>query len=119
MEDFEGIFHHKIDYLLGPTTPTPAPSFNQVASLTKVQEYANDIMTIPSSLAGLPSIALPVALHSSLSMPISLQLIGAFGRDRQLLQTAHDLHGLLLDNKHFALPEIKNLNLYLQISQHK
>jgi aspartyl-tRNA(Asn)/glutamyl-tRNA(Gln) amidotransferase subunit A len=52
-----------------------------------VAMYLADVFTIPVSLAGMPSIALPVG--SSGNLPIGMQLIGNHFQEVRVLQAAH------------------------------
>ncbi len=63
-----------VDCILIPSTPTPAFPLN-VDQDDPVTMYLNDILTIPASLAGLPSLSVPVALSSE-SLPLGMQIIG-------------------------------------------
>ncbi|RHY30354.1 hypothetical protein DYB32_004377 [Aphanomyces invadans] len=47
----------------------------------------NDIMTIPASLAGLPSVSVPTAVLDE-QVPLGLQLIGAPQQERTMLDVA-------------------------------
>lgn len=41
-----------VDVLLTPTAPTVAPLVEDAARLSPVEAYANDVFTVPASLAG-------------------------------------------------------------------
>ncbi|KGA96245.1 aspartyl/glutamyl-tRNA amidotransferase subunit A [Alkalihalobacillus alcalophilus ATCC 27647 = CGMCC 1.3604] len=71
-QDFEKIFED-YDVIVGPTTPTP--SF-KIGENTKdpMTMYANDILTIPVNLAGVPGISVPCGFKDGL--PLGLQIIG-------------------------------------------
>jgi len=58
-----------------------------------LQEYLNDVMTIPASLAGLPSISVPVALSSN-NLPLGLQLIGPPLHEHNLFDVAHSIEDM-------------------------
>ncbi|WP_449538669.1 Asp-tRNA(Asn)/Glu-tRNA(Gln) amidotransferase subunit GatA [Ferdinandcohnia sp. Marseille-Q9671] len=71
-KDFEDVFE-KFDVIIGPTTPTPA---FKIGENTKdpLTMYANDILTIPVNLAGVPGISVPCGFSNGL--PLGLQIIG-------------------------------------------
>ncbi len=71
-KDFDDVFE-KYDVIIGPTTPTPAFKIgeNMEDPLTM---YANDILTIPVNLAGVPGISIPCGFSNGL--PLGLQIIG-------------------------------------------
>ena len=56
-KDFEDVFE-KYDVIIGPTTPTPAFKIGEKVS-DPLTMYANDILTIPVNLAGVPGISIP------------------------------------------------------------
>jgi aspartyl-tRNA(Asn)/glutamyl-tRNA(Gln) amidotransferase subunit A len=71
-QDFQNAFQ-KVDFILTPTTPTPA--FDLGAKLTDpLTMYLSDIFTIGVNLAGLPALSLPVGKVNNL--PVGLQIIG-------------------------------------------
>ncbi|CCG06663.1 Glutamyl-tRNA(Gln) amidotransferase subunit A [Pararhodospirillum photometricum DSM 122] len=72
-EDFKKAFEH-VDLLLTPTTPTPAFGLNETID-DPITMYLNDVFTVPTSLAGLPGLSLPVGLSAE-GLPVGLQLIG-------------------------------------------
>lgn len=70
--DFIKVFE-SVDAILTPTTPSSAFGVNEKQT-DPVKMYLNDIFTIPASLAGLPTIAVPTTLVDGL--PLGLQVIG-------------------------------------------
>lgn len=80
----------RVHALLTPTTPTIAPTVATARAYTAVQGYANDVFTVPASLAGLPAISVPVGYvdsvanvfvgstgDASTAMPVGMQIIAA------------------------------------------
>ncbi|RHY37543.1 hypothetical protein DYB25_005155 [Aphanomyces astaci] len=84
-DDFASTFESGIDVLLTPTTPSGPFAVHGKAN--PVDMFMNDIMTIPASLAGLPSVSVPAAVLDQ--MPLGLQLIGAPHQEHTLLHVAH------------------------------
>ncbi len=76
----------QVDLLLCPTTPDCAFPLGS-KSADPVQMYLEDIFTIPTSLAGLPALALPCGQANGL--PIGLQLIGNYFQEARLLNAGH------------------------------
>ncbi|MBU0278690.1 MULTISPECIES: Asp-tRNA(Asn)/Glu-tRNA(Gln) amidotransferase subunit GatA [unclassified Gemella] len=71
-QDFDKVFE-KYDVVIGPTAPTVA--FNIGEEITDpVTMYANDILTIPVNMAGLPAISIPCGFKGK--RPIGMQIIG-------------------------------------------
>lgn len=100
-QDFMNAFQ-KVDALITPTTPTAAfPLGNE--SDDPVTMYLNDIFTIPTSLAGLPGLALPCGFTKN-KLPIGLQLIGKPLDEAGLLQFAHAYEQSTPWHKQSALP---------------
>jgi len=77
------------DALIGPTSPTPAFDFGENTS-DPIKMYLADIMTVASSLAGLPSINVPAGV-SATRLPIGVQLIGQRKSDASLLALARSM----------------------------
>lgn len=80
----------KFDLLLGPTAPTTAFKFG--ARKTPLSMYMNDILTLPSNLAGNTAISVPVALSDGL--PVGLQIIGPHWSEGKVLQLAKKIEDL-------------------------
>jgi aspartyl-tRNA(Asn)/glutamyl-tRNA(Gln) amidotransferase subunit A len=77
------------DVLIGPVSPTPAFNLGENTA-DPMQMYLTDIMTVPSSLAGLPSLSVPTGADST-GLPIGVQLIGQRKHDAALFSLATSL----------------------------
>ncbi len=89
--DFAAAFG-KVDFILGPVAPTPAPRLHD-ASMTPLQTYLSDIYTIPANLAGLPGISIPCPQPGAL--PTGIQLLAPHFRETELLRVASALESAL------------------------
>lgn len=78
----------EFDCLLVPTSMTNPPSNTDTVDPTEM--LSNDVMTVPMSLAGIPTISLPVGLPSPL-FRTSLQLVAGRYQEGKLLQVAKAL----------------------------
>ncbi|HKU59515.1 MAG TPA: Asp-tRNA(Asn)/Glu-tRNA(Gln) amidotransferase subunit GatA [Gaiellaceae bacterium] len=78
----------RFDVLVSPTSPTVA--FPIGAKIDDpVAMYMNDVLTIPSCMAGLPGLNIPCGLSEGL--PVGLQLIGPQFAENTLFRAAHAL----------------------------
>ena len=68
-KDFEDVFE-KYDVIIGPTTPTPAFKIGEKIS-DPLTMYANDILTIPVNLAGVPGISIPCGFTGGLPLGLT------------------------------------------------
>lgn len=85
-QDFENVFEN-YDVIIGPTTPTPAFKVGEKID-DPLTMYANDILTIPVNLAGVPGISVPCGFSSE-GLPIGLQIIGKHFDEQTVYQTAY------------------------------
>mgnify|MGYP001577231607 CR=1 FL=1 len=87
-EDFEKAFE-KVDFLAGPTTPTPAFRFGEKAA-NPLEMYLADIYTVAINLAGVPALSVPsgVVTREGKKLPVALQLIGKWFDESALLSAA-------------------------------
>lgn len=83
--DYDKVFEN-YDVIIGPTAPTPrfAIGANIDDPMTM---YANDILTIPINLAGVPAISVPCGFENGL--PLGLQIIGKHFDEETLYRVAY------------------------------
>ena len=84
--DFEKVFED-YDVIIGPTSPTPAFKIGENID-DPLTMYANDILTIPVNLAGVPGISVPCGFSSN-NLPIGLQIIGKHFDESTVYRVAH------------------------------
>ncbi|WP_347861436.1 Asp-tRNA(Asn)/Glu-tRNA(Gln) amidotransferase subunit GatA [Salimicrobium sp. PL1-032A] len=84
--DFEKIFED-YDVVIGPTAPTPAFKVGEQMD-NPMTMYANDILTIPVNLAGVPGISVPCGFAEN-GLPIGLQIIGKHFDESTVYRAAH------------------------------
>jgi aspartyl-tRNA(Asn)/glutamyl-tRNA(Gln) amidotransferase subunit A len=78
------------DILLVPSATSPAPTLENSNNHGGIEEYINDVMTLPANLAGIPAITVPFQGPNSTN-PIGLQLLGQYGYDQFVLRIAKAL----------------------------
>lgn len=83
-EDYDKVFEN-YDVIVGPTAPTPAFKVGQNIN-DPLTMYANDILTIPINLAGVPAISIPCGFENGL--PLGLQIIGKHFDEETIYRTA-------------------------------
>jgi aspartyl-tRNA(Asn)/glutamyl-tRNA(Gln) amidotransferase subunit A len=76
------------DLIVSPTSPTVAFKIGEKAD-NPLAMYLNDLLTIPSCMAGLPGLNIPCGLSDGL--PVGLQLIGPQFSENTLFRTGHAL----------------------------
>jgi aspartyl-tRNA(Asn)/glutamyl-tRNA(Gln) amidotransferase subunit A len=80
------------DVIVSPTSPTVAfPLGEKVGN--PLAMYLNDLLTIPSCVAGLPGLSIPCGLSEGL--PVGLQLIGPQFSENTLFRAGHALERAL------------------------
>lgn len=98
-KDFDDVLAN-YDVIIGPTAPTPAFELG-AQNDDPVTMYANDILTIPINLAGVPAISVPAGLVDGL--PVGLQIIGKHFDEATIYRAAHAFE---LATGGFALPKL-------------
>lgn len=83
-QDYDKIFE-QYDVIVGPTAPTAAFKIGQNID-DPMTMYANDILTIPINLAGVPAISIPCGFDGDL--PLGLQIIGKHFDEETIYRTA-------------------------------
>ena len=84
-QDYDKIFE-QYDVIVGPTAPTAAFKIGQNIN-DPMTMYANDILTIPINLAGVPAISIPCGFDRNL--PLGLQIIGKHFDEETIYRTAY------------------------------
>ncbi len=91
--DFAAAFE-EVDLIAGPTTPTTAFELGERHG-DPLSMYQSDLLTVPSSLAGLPALSLPVGLaQGERALPVGLQLVGPSMSEARLLRVAAALESV-------------------------
>ncbi len=83
--DFDEAFKN-VDVILSPTSPVPPWGLGSKLE-DPLAMYLADVMTLPTSLAGLPALSMPAGFTAS-GLPIGAQLIAPAWQEAKLLQTA-------------------------------
>ncbi|NOX71829.1 MAG: Asp-tRNA(Asn)/Glu-tRNA(Gln) amidotransferase subunit GatA [Candidatus Micrarchaeota archaeon] len=74
----------KFDFLLSPTMPQVAPTFEDAQKLTPLQSYMMDVMTVGPNLAGIPHMNMNAgAVHD---LPAGFMLMADHFREGKLIQ---------------------------------
>ena len=84
--DFDKAFQ-TVDVIITPTSPTTAFKIGD-RTTDPLQMYLSDVLTTPSSLAGLPGISIPCGLSEN-GLPIGLQILAAPFDEANVLQAAY------------------------------
>ena len=82
----------RFDLLLTPTSPTVAFELG-AKTADPIAMYLNDLLTIPSCMAGLPGLNVPCGLSDGL--PVGLQLIGPQFSENRLFEVGYALEQAL------------------------
>ena len=82
--DFEKAFEN-IDMIVAPSMPCIAPKIGESEKSSMFGEMI-DLLTEPSSVAGLPGISIPCGFSDG--MPVGIQFIGKFNGEKNILSVA-------------------------------
>jgi aspartyl-tRNA(Asn)/glutamyl-tRNA(Gln) amidotransferase subunit A len=86
IREFRGAFR-TCDALATPSMPCIAPKLKEIPSMSPLQNYMMDILTVAPNLAGIPTISLPCGRVRG--MPVGLQLMANHLGEQALLNAAH------------------------------
>ena len=75
------------DVIITPSTTDVAPRSDVIAAMGAFASNDMDLFWTPANLAGLPAVSVPIGVSPG-GLPLGLQVIGAWGRDRQVLEVA-------------------------------
>jgi len=90
-KEFAQVFK-KVDFLLGPTTPSVAFGIGEKTG-DPLEMYLSDIYTVPVNLAGVPAVSIPCGKNKE-GLPIGFQIIGPQKKDEAVLKAAIGLENL-------------------------
>lgn len=85
IEEFKAVLE-KYDAIITPTTPTVPRKIGEKPA-SALEEYLNDLYTVPANITGLPAIAFPMGFIQGL--PVSCQLIGNYFEESLLFNLAY------------------------------
>ena len=89
-----------VDIILTPTAQSLPPKLSSMSRLDPLQEYSADVLTVPASLAGLPSMSVPVPISSPAgsgadsSKSVGIQILAQFGDDDLVFDVAQVIESL-------------------------
>lgn len=83
-----------VDIIITPTTPTPAFKLGEKMQ-DPVSMYLADVFTVPSNIAGIPTISVPSGTveRDSKALPLGIQFISAHCREDLLFKIGKDFLG--------------------------
>ncbi|MFH1284436.1 MAG: Asp-tRNA(Asn)/Glu-tRNA(Gln) amidotransferase subunit GatA [Candidatus Peregrinibacteria bacterium] len=91
IEDFDKVFD-KVDVLIGPVSPFPAFKVGEKFD-DPLAMYMADVLTIPASAAGIPSLACPAGLTKE-GLPVGLQVMAPQFEEGRCLTVGDALENL-------------------------
>eukprot|EP00979_Chaetoceros_neogracilis_P016035 scaffold6860_cov297-Chaetoceros_neogracile.AAC.33 len=84
---------NEVDLMVIPTAVTNPPALGPFMQPDSTEAFKNDVMTVPISLAGLPSISIPV-LTKDQHPGVGMQIFGPRLSENKVLHAARLLNGL-------------------------
>ncbi|MCQ2069874.1 MAG: Asp-tRNA(Asn)/Glu-tRNA(Gln) amidotransferase subunit GatA [archaeon] len=75
------------DAVLTPTMPFVSPKFSDISSMSPVESYKADFLTVPANLAGTPHLNCPCGYDGN-GMPIGMQFVTDHWNEDQLVTMA-------------------------------
>ncbi|HSW85678.1 MAG TPA: Asp-tRNA(Asn)/Glu-tRNA(Gln) amidotransferase subunit GatA [Candidatus Saccharimonadales bacterium] len=91
INEFAAAFN-KVDFLVGPVSPTPPFKIGEKAK-DPLQMYLADLLMVASNLVGIPAISVPSGILDGL--PVGLQIMAPQRADRDLLAVAKNAERVL------------------------
>ena len=88
IEEYKKAFKH-VDVLASPTMPMVAPKFDELATMSPLQAYMADILTVGPNVAGLPHMSVPV--EPAHRMPVGMQFVADHFKEDLLVRAGKGL----------------------------
>ena len=83
-------FFEKVDFIVSPTTPTPAFKIGENGGEDPLQMFLADIFTVHANVVGLPAISVPNGITEG-GLPVGFQILGADFSEKKLLEFASEI----------------------------
>lgn len=80
-------FFEKVDFIVSPTTPTPAFKIGENGGEDPLQMFLADIFTVHANVVGFPAISVPNGITEG-GLPVGFQILGADFSEKKLLEFA-------------------------------
>lgn len=95
--DFDAAFE-RVDAILSPTSPTPAFKLGERTD-DPLSMYMGDVYTLPASLAGIPTISVPISRveQDGVKLPVGLQIMCPAFQEEAMFQAAAGIEALMAD----------------------
>lgn len=77
-----------VDIILHPTAIQTAPILPTKDTPATTPEYAQDLLTVPASLAGLPCLSVPYGTSEADGWPVGVSLTGQWGMEGLVMDVA-------------------------------
>lgn len=90
----------KVDIILAPTAQSLPPKLSSLEDRGPTDAFADDVLTVPASLAGLPAINVPVLIPTSDKVEgkepnsVGMQVLAQYGDDDLVLHMAEVIESL-------------------------
>ena len=69
-----------VDVILHPSAVGPAPLLTETATMSSLEAYVQDVLTVPASLAGLPALSILSGVGKD-GWPLGVSIVGQWGSD--------------------------------------
>ncbi len=83
-------FFEKVDFIVSPTTPTPAFKIGANGGEDPLQMFLADIFTVHANVVGLPAISVPNGITKG-GLPVGFQILSADFSEKKLLEFASEI----------------------------
>ena len=86
IKDETDAFFKKVDFIVSPTTPTPAFKIG-IKPKDPMEMFLADIFTVHANVVGLPSVSIPNGKNTE-DLPIGFQILGTEFGEKNMLEFA-------------------------------
>ncbi len=87
IEEYKALFK-QYDVLISPTMPNHPPKIEDINTLTPLEQYMMDVLTVGPNIAGMPHISVPMGE----GLPKGCLIIGDHLQEGKIIQVAHELY---------------------------